>query len=60
MAGTDPIIFAGAGDLVLENKIYLVVRTEKGQESGWVVKVTRVLTRARRGATPQEECGFAG
>ncbi len=37
MAGTDPIIFAGAGDLVLENKIYVVVRTEKGQEwGGWV------------------------
>ena len=54
------MIFAGAGDLEFINKNYVVVRTEKGQESRWVVKVTRVLTRARRGATHPEECGFAG
>ena len=60
MAGTDPIIFAGAGDLEFINKNYVVVRTERGQESGWVVKVTRVPTRARRGAIHPEECDFAG
>jgi len=60
LAGTDSIIVARTGDRVLINKIYVVVRTEKGQELGWLGKVTRVLTRARRGATPPEECGFAG
>ncbi len=59
MAGTDPIIVAGAGDLEFINKNYVVVRTEKGQESGWVVKVTLVPTRARREATHPEACGSA-
>ena len=39
MAGTDPIIVARTGDRVVINKIYVVVRTENGQERGGWVKL---------------------
>ena len=47
----DPIIFADAGDLELINKNYVVVRTEKGQELGWVVREPRILVLSQ----PEEE-----
>ena len=47
----NPIIFADAGDLELINKNYVVVRAEKGQELGWVVREPRILVLSQ----PEEE-----
>ena len=47
----NPIIYAGAGDLALLKGNYVVFRTEKGQEFGWVVREPRKLVLSQ----PEEE-----
>ena len=39
----DPIRYAEAGELELRLNNYVVVRTEKGQEFGWVVREPKAL-----------------